>query len=122
MSVPLWLIRDATNPDPSELIKYPIDADRNIEPAWPWVNPKSCSIKGINGAKMKRLINVRKKRDVKKRMLQITVVKGSGVGQALSGMGFPSSHGVFRPNFLHCLHAEKGLRSLELSMYKNSMH
>jgi hypothetical protein len=43
---------------------------------------------------MKRLTNVRKKMDVRRSMLQITVVKGSGVGQAFSDTDTPSNHGV----------------------------
>jgi hypothetical protein len=46
---------------------------------------------------MKRLTNVRKKSDVNRRMLQITAVKGSGVGQAFSDINSPSNHGAGQP-------------------------
>jgi hypothetical protein len=82
--VPLCRIRDETKPADTEPINTPIDPKRNMEPAWLWDSPSSLLIAGIRGAKIYRLMKVRKKSSVRKRTLPITPLKGSGTGHSLS--------------------------------------
>jgi hypothetical protein len=87
--VPLWLILDETNPETSEPIKTPNDPMKKIEPAWLLVRLRSCTMEGIKGENIKRLMKGTKKSNVKKMILPIMAFKGSGVGQVLLFMSAP---------------------------------
>jgi hypothetical protein len=56
-----------------------------MEPAWLWDSPSSLLMAGIKGAKINRPMKVRKNRNVRKRILPIAPLNGSGTGQSLSG-------------------------------------
>jgi hypothetical protein len=55
-----------------------------MEPAWLWDSPSSLLMAGIRGAKIKRPMKVRKNSSVRKRILPIAPLNGSGTGQSLS--------------------------------------
>jgi hypothetical protein len=77
-------MRDDIKPEDREPINTPIDAQRNMEPAWLWDSPSSLLMAGISGAKINRPMKVRKNSRVRKRTLPIAPPNGSGTGQSLS--------------------------------------
>jgi hypothetical protein len=64
MMVFLWVIREDMYPDPNIDMKYPMERNRKREPALPWLNPKSFSMLGSNGAEMSRDVKFNKKMEV----------------------------------------------------------
>ena len=86
----LCFSRDDINPEPKEPTNPPKDANRKIEPAWACVMFSDGRISGINGAKMNRLINVKKNNSVRTRIFQIILLNDSGIGQDLSMFGTKS--------------------------------
>jgi len=87
MRVPLCFSRDETYPEHTDAMKTPMELTRKTEPAWLGVTPRSRPMKGIRGAKMKRLIKVREKSKVRKRTFPNIALKGSGMGHAFSVTG-----------------------------------
>jgi len=63
----LWVIREDMCPDPRSDMKYPMERNKKSEPASPWLNPKSLSMVGSNGAAMIRAVKFNKNMDAIKR-------------------------------------------------------
>jgi len=72
------------NPESRDPKSTPKEPRKKTDPAWLWVIASSFPIVGIRGAKMKRLMKVRKKSKVTKIILDNIALKGSGVGQDFS--------------------------------------
>lgn len=64
MMVFLWVIREDMCPDPNSDMKYPMERNRKSEPALPWLNTRSFSMFGSNGAEMSRDVKFNKKMEV----------------------------------------------------------
>ena len=64
MMVFLWVIREDICPEPNKDMKYPMERNKKSEPALPWLNPKSFSMLGSNGAEMSRDVKFNKKMEV----------------------------------------------------------
>ena len=64
MMVFLWVIREDICPEPNKDMKYPMERNKKSEPALPWLNPKSFSMFGNNGAVMNRDVKFNKKMEV----------------------------------------------------------
>ena len=64
MMVFLWVIREDICPEPNKDMKYPMERNKKSEPALPWLNPKSFSMFGNNGAVMSRDVKFNKKMEV----------------------------------------------------------
>ena len=64
----LWVMREDIYPDPRRDMKYPNERNKKSEPASPWLNPKSSSIVGSNGATMIREVKFNKKIDAINKM------------------------------------------------------
>jgi len=54
-------------PDPRRDMKYPMERNRKSEPESPWLNPKSFSMAGSNGAAMIRAVKFNKNIDAMRR-------------------------------------------------------
>jgi hypothetical protein len=67
MMVLLWVMREDMYPDPKSDMKYPMERNRKSEPALAWLNPKSFSTLGSNGAKMSRDEKFNKKMELTRR-------------------------------------------------------
>jgi hypothetical protein len=59
----LWVIREVMYPDPRRDMKYPMERNKKSEPASPWLNPRSFSIAGNNGAATIRAVKFNKNMD-----------------------------------------------------------
>jgi hypothetical protein len=73
----LWVIREDICPDPRSDMKYPMERNRKSEPASPWLNLKSFSIIGSNGATMILQVKFKKKIDAISRIGENWVRKAS---------------------------------------------
>ena len=73
----LWVIREDIYPDPKSDMKYPKERNKKSEPASPWLNPKSSSMVGSNGATIIREVKFNKNMDAINKMGGSCVRKAS---------------------------------------------
>lgn len=78
----LWVIREDIYPDPGSDMKYPKERNRKSKLASPWLNPRSSSMVGSNGATMIREVKFDRKIDA------INKMGGSCLRKASSSISF----------------------------------